>query len=72
MNRLLKAQMVLHGDNLNTLSAYLGIAHQTLSRKISGEADFKQKEMEMIRDRYNLSDEMFVRIFTKEGIANEC
>lgn len=67
MNRLLRAEMVLNGDNLNTLSDYLGIAHQTLSRKISGKADFTQSEMNKIKERYNLSDERFGQIFSKEG-----
>ena len=68
MNRLLKAEMILYGDNLNTLSEYLGIAHQTLSRKISGKADFTQSEMIKIKERYKLSDEDFGKIFTKEGV----
>lgn len=67
MNRLLRAEMVLNGDNLNTLSDYLGIAHQTLSRKISGKADFTQSEMNKIKERYNLSDEKFGQIFSKVG-----
>lgn len=67
MNRLLKAEMALYGDNLKTLSDFLGIAHQTLSRKISGKADFTQSEMNMIRCRYQLSDEKFGQIFSKEG-----
>ena len=67
MNRLLRAEMVLNGDNLKTLSEFLGIAHQTLSRKISGKADFTQSEMNMIKERYHLSDEKFGQIFSKVG-----
>ncbi len=65
-NRLLKAEMALHGDSLKVLSEHLGITHQTLSRKISGIVDFTQTEMSTIKKRYELSDEKFAQIFTKE------
>jgi hypothetical protein len=63
--------MVLYGDNMESLAAYLGINRATLSRKISSEADWKQREMIMIKERYNLSDEKYVQIFTKGVPKNE-
>ena len=69
-NRLLKSEMVLYGDTMESLANYLLINRATLSRKISGEADFKQREMIMIRDRYKLTDEKFAQIFTKDGCKN--
>lgn len=68
-NRLLKSEMVLHGDSITSLAEYLGIAHQTLSRKISGAADFTQSEMNKIKKRYQLSDEKYVLIFSKKGVS---
>lgn len=64
-NRLLKSEMALFGDNLASLAEFLGIAHQTLSRKISGKADFTQSEMTKIKERYKLSNEKFAKIFAK-------
>lgn len=65
-NRMLKSEMVLYGDTIETLATCLGIVRQTLSRKMSGEYDFTQTEMSLIKERYNLSDEKFVKIFAKD------
>lgn len=69
--RFLKAEMIIFGDDLNSLADYLGMARQTLARKMN-EASFTQEEMFKIKNRYNLSDEKFVQIFTKEYEENEC
>lgn len=70
--RLFKSKMSLFGDDtINSLADYLGIARQTLSRKLNGEADFTQTEMSLIKIRYNLSDEEFTRIFAKEITQDE-
>lgn len=63
--RLLRSKMAYNGDNLQTLSDALGIGYRTLSRKVSGQADFNQSEMSIIKTRYNLSDEEYAQIFTK-------
>lgn len=64
--RLLRSKMTLHGDTFESLGVYLGLSRQTISKKVSGEADFTQTEMSMIKTRYQLSDEEFAQIFTKE------
>lgn len=69
--RFLKAEMIIFGDDLNSLAQYLGMARQTLARKMK-EATFTQDEMNKIKNRYDLSDERFVQIFTKEFTDNEC
>lgn len=63
--RFLKAEMIIFGDDLNSLGEYLGMTRQTLARKMK-EATFSQEEMIKIKNRYDLSDEKFVQIFTKE------
>lgn len=63
--RLLRSKMAYNGDNLQTLSDALCIGYRTLSRKVSGQADFNQSEMSIIKTRYNLSDEEYAQIFTK-------
>ena len=69
--RFLKAEMIIFGDDLNSLAQYLGMTRQTLARKMK-EATFTQEEMNKIKNRYDLSDERFVQIFTKEFNDNEC
>lgn len=68
--RLLRSEMILHGDGLEDLANYLNIVRQTLSRKLCGEADFTQTEMIMIKGRYGLNDEKFARIFAR-SVTNE-
>lgn len=64
--RLIRSKMILYGDTFETLGEYLGLTRQTLSKKVSGEADFTQTEMSLIKKRYELTDEEFAQIFTKE------
>ena len=64
--RLLKAEMIIYGDDLNSLGEYLGMTRQTLARKMN-DGTFTQEEMFKIKDRYNLNNERFVQIFTKEN-----
>lgn len=69
-NKELRVEMLRHGDTMETLAEYLGIAKSTLIRKVAGEVDFKQSEMNKIKIRYGLSDERFAQIFcTKEVIV---
>lgn len=62
-NKLLRAKMVLHSDNLKTLSTYLGISYSTLSEKVNGKAEFTQSQIKMIKKKYALTptevDEIF-------------
>ena len=69
--RLLRSEMVLHGDTNKTLSNYLGIAEATLSNKIneSNGAEFNQKEISAIRQRYSLSNDKFIDIFFGQGVS---
>ena len=60
----LRSLMVLHGDTNKDLAHYLCITEQSLSAKINEKkTEFKQGEMKMIKDRYNLSPEEFDTIF---------
>lgn len=67
----LLAKMVLNGDNGSTLSEYLGISRGTFSAKINetGGAEFTQKEIMMIKDKYHLTAEELDSIFfTPESV----
>lgn len=56
MNKaLLESKMKLFGDTGGSLAEYLGISRSTFSYKINGKADFTQKEITMIKMKYDLS-----------------
>ena len=60
---LLFSKMALFGDSIETLAEYLGITRQTLTQKIEGKSQFKQKEITMIAVRYKLTPEEVYEIF---------
>ena len=68
--RLLKAQMVLHGDTIQTLADCLGINRQNASIKVNDKRDFKQSEIAMIAKRYKLSHDDIEKIFFS-GVRGE-
>lgn len=65
-NRMLRAEMALYGDTIESLADYLNIHRVTCSRKLAGLSDFNQTEMSMIKSRYKLTDEKFAQIFGKK------
>ena len=61
---LLRSIMVLHGDTNKDLADYLGISEPSVSNKINENGtEFKQGEIRMIRDRYNLTSDQVDSIF---------
>lgn len=62
----LKVEMIRHDDNVKKLAEFLGIAPVTMSRKLCGESEFTQTEMNKIRSRYSLDEKRFVEIFSEE------
>lgn len=61
--KLLKMKMIKYGDDVASLAECLGITRQTLSSKINGNREFKQSEIDMIADRYDLTPHEVVAIF---------
>lgn len=60
----LRAKMALHGDTGGMLAEVLGISQQRFSAKINdNNAEFTQSEIQMIKNRYNLSPEEVDEIF---------
>lgn len=59
----LRSLMALHGDTRKSLAAALNVSKQTVGGKINGHSDFKQSEIRIIIDRYQLTpaevDEIF-------------
>ncbi len=62
---LLKSKMALFGDNGNSIAAALGITPQSFSGKINEKngAEFTQKEIELMKQRYNLTNDEVIEIF---------
>ena len=64
---LLRSIMVLHGDTNKSLADYLGITEQSLSNKINeNDTEFKQGEIKLIKNRYNLTADQIDLIFFAE------
>ena len=59
----LKAQMILNKETLADLSEVLGTTPGTLSNKITGKAEFKQSEIQIIARHYGLDAEQIKEIF---------
>jgi len=69
--KLLRSEMVLHDDTNSTLAEALGISPQSLSAKMNetNGAEFNQGEMNVIRNRYTLSDSKFIAIFFTDLVS---
>lgn len=67
----LESVMRLNRDNGKTLSDYLGMARQTFSNKINNTngADFTQKEISLIKKRYDLSASEVDAIFFDDEVS---
>lgn len=64
MNKaLLESKMKLFGDTGGSLAEYLDISRTTFSSKINGKADFTQKEITLIKVKYDLSADEVDGIF---------
>lgn len=62
---LLKSIMVLHGDTQMELARALNINENTLGLKMRQQYEFKQSEIKLITQRYNLTDAQIAEIFFK-------
>ena len=68
---LFKYFMGKHGDTLQTLADALQIHKTTLSGKINGRDEFKQGEINVIVNRYNLSPDETMNVFFSDAkVAN--
>lgn len=62
--------MKLHGDTATALASYLNIARSTLSAKMNDNgAEFTQGEIQMIKERYDLSAEEVDLTFFKRKVS---
>ncbi len=71
MNKaLLESKMKLFGDTGGSLAEYLGISRTTFSCKINGKADFTQREIALIKMKYDLSANDVDGIFFAVQVSN--
>lgn len=69
----LKAEMARNNDNGESLANALGISRQTLSNKFSNNnsSDFNRAEIEIIKERYNLTADRLAEIFLPRICLNK-
>ncbi len=60
---LLKSKMALNNDNNKTLSKKLQLSPANFSSKLNNKNKFTDREKNIIRIEYNLTDSEFVEIF---------
>lgn len=58
-----KSIMVLHGDTQKTVADALGVSEQTVGDKVNGLSDFKQSEIKVLIDRWELTPAQVDEIF---------
>jgi len=59
----LKVEMLRHGDTCGELAKALGFSSVSMTSRLKGKTDFTRTEIEIIRDRYDLSADRIVEIF---------
>lgn len=58
-----KSIMVLHGDTQRTVADALNVSEQTVGDKLNGISDFKQSEIKVLIDRWELTPAQVDEIF---------
>lgn len=69
--RLLKAKMVLFGDNVPSLARYLEQSDANVYNKLNGSRPFSLQDVSSISKRYNLTNAEVYEIFIKRGDSSE-
>jgi DNA-binding XRE family transcriptional regulator len=72
MNKnLLVSKMKLHGDNQEDLAEYIGISLTTFNTKLNetGGAEFRQGEIQKIKEKYDLTSEEVDAIFFASSVS---
>lgn len=58
-----KSIMVLNGDTQKTVADALNVSEQTVGDKVNGISDFKQSEIKVLINRWNLTPSQVDEIF---------
>lgn len=65
----LKAEIARHGDTMLTLAEKLDISTVSLSLKVNGKRDFRQREIAKIKEIYQLSNDRTDAIFFAMSVS---
>ena len=65
----LKAAMKRNEDTQEKLAEALGIKASGVSERISGRIQFRRNEIDIIRQRYNLTDADTMKIFFADDVS---
>jgi len=60
---LLEYYMKVNGKSISDMCEILGISRSAFYRKCNGISEFTQSEIQIIKERYNLTDKEVVEIF---------
>lgn len=66
---MMKAAIVQNGETQTILAEAMGMAQSALNARINGKIDFRSKEIEFIRNRYHLSQDMTDLIFFENKVS---
>lgn len=66
----LRAKMIEHGDTQTTLAEFLGLSLSNLSLRINGKVDFRQSEIDAIKQRYKLTAGELDSIFFADAVSD--
>lgn len=65
----MRAAMKRNYDTQDALAKALGLQPSGLSERINGKIDFRRSEINLIRQRYNLTDAETVKIFFTDDVS---
>lgn len=63
--------MAYHEDSLDSLAELLNVSRQTIYDKREGKSRFKQDEIAILSEHWNLTAEEIVEIFSLKGDNDE-
>ena len=69
--KLFKIFMVKNNDTQSRLADALGLPQSAVSDRINGKTDFRQSEINIIRMRWELSDQETVDIFFTKEVSKQ-
>ena len=68
-SRELKAQMIRNGKSVDDLCTALGISRSAWFRKVNGESQFTQGEINGLRFELSLDDQQTINIFFNSQVS---
>lgn len=67
--QLFRSIMILNGDTQSILAEVLNLPQSAISARVNGKTPFRQNEINLLRLRWNLSDEQTVDVFFTKKVS---